>query len=149
MGKYPFSNLNYASTICQTKQTLNAWKNRYLTPIGKVTTLKTLIIPKFNHMFVSLPSPKKEQLTQLNNIMYKFIWNNKPDKVKRSQICKPYSEGGLKMIDLENFIMALKITCIRRFYLCSTCTMDPYNFVQFNSKRKTSVSRIAMVTKSS
>ena len=90
-----------------------------LTPNGKITVLKTLIIPKFNHLFLSLPKPKLEQLTQLNHIMHKYIWNNKPNKVKRSQICKPYDEGGLKMIDLEYFIKALKITRMRRLYLSS------------------------------
>ena len=27
--------LNYTAAICETKQTLNAWKSRYHTPIGK------------------------------------------------------------------------------------------------------------------
>ena len=124
-------NLNYAAAICQT---LNAWKSRYLTPIGKLTVLKTLIIPKFNHLFSSLPNPKLEQLTQLNHIMYKFIWNNEPDKVKRSQICKSYNEGGLKMIDLETFIKALKNNMDAQIIFWLKFIMGPYNSMSSRSK---------------
>ena len=128
--------LNYTAAICQTKQTLNAWKSRYLTPIGKIAVLKALIIPKFNHLFLSLPNPELEQLTQLNHIMYKFIWNDKPDKVKRSQICKSYNAGGLKMIDLEPFIKTLKITWILRLYLDSNAPWVHITLSNLGQKEK-------------
>ena len=45
--------------------------------------------------------------------MYKFIWDDKPDKVNRHQICKDYLDGALKMLDLEKFIKSLKLTWIK------------------------------------
>ena len=47
--------------------------------------------------------------------MFTFIWNSPVNKVKKDILCKEYSEGGLKMIDLNVFINALKSTWIRRF----------------------------------
>ena len=32
-------------------------------------------------------------------------------------MCKPYDQGGLRMIDLECFIKALKVTWVRRLYM--------------------------------
>ena len=29
--------------------------------------------------------------------MFKFLWNCKPDKIKRDQIIQDYNDGGLKM----------------------------------------------------
>ena len=42
------------------------------------------------------------------------MWQNKCDKIKRSVLCKNKGEGGLKMIHLDSYIKALKITWIRR-----------------------------------
>ena len=82
MGKYPIQipghkfyvdlsemiGLNYTAAICQTKQTLNAWKIQYLTPIGKIAVLKALIISKFNHLFLSLPNPELANSAKSYNV---------------------------------------------------------------------------------
>ena len=105
---------NYLNAIVQSKLILNNWKKRHLTPFGKVTVVKTFIISKFNHLFITLPNPSPEMIKSISDIMYKFIWNGKPDKVNRQQICKDYLDRGFKMLDLEKFIISLKITWIRR-----------------------------------
>ncbi len=43
-----------------------------------------------------------------------FFWDSKPDKVSRKIIVQKYEEGGLKMIDLDSFINALKATWVKR-----------------------------------
>ena len=47
--------------------------------------------------------------------MYDFLWNSKPDKIKRSTLVKDYDQGGLRMIDIETFIWSLKASWIKRF----------------------------------
>jgi hypothetical protein len=54
-----------------------------LTPIGKITITKSLIISKLNHLFLTIPSPKENIINQLVSKIYSFIWDNKPDKIKR------------------------------------------------------------------
>ena len=44
-----------------------------------------------------------------------FLWNSKPDKIKRSTLVKDYDKGGLRMIDIEKFIWSLKASWIKRF----------------------------------
>ena len=46
--------------------------------------------------------------------MYDFIWDGKPEKIKRDVLTMGYESGGLKMIDLDNFIKSLKICWIKR-----------------------------------
>lgn len=46
--------------------------------------------------------------------MFNFLWKSKVDKIKRKQITQEYSDGGLKMIEINNYIQSLKSSWIRR-----------------------------------
>jgi hypothetical protein len=48
-------------------------------------------------------------------MIYKFIWNDKREKVKRETMNKNYLEGGLKMIDIDKYIEAIQIINKRLF----------------------------------
>ena len=48
--------------------------------------------------------------------MYKYIWNGKPDKIKRNTLIGNIEQGGLKMIDFENMVKAQKLMWIKRIY---------------------------------
>ena len=89
---------------------------RFLTPFGKITILKTIIIPKFNHVFISIPNPDGGFIKKLNDIFYKFIWDNKPDKISGKQLANGYLEGGLKMPSILLFIKGLKVSWLRRLH---------------------------------
>ena len=104
---------NYEDRIERMKKMINFWKRRYLSPLGKITVVKTLFIPIFNHLFISLPNPTENILKSINDIFFDFIWQG-PSKIKKSVIIKDYSEGGLRMINVSNFIQSLKCTWIRR-----------------------------------
>ena len=46
---------------------------------------------------------------RIEKLMYDFIWYGKPEKKnKRDVLTIGYESGGIKMIDLDNFIMYLK-----------------------------------------
>ena len=63
IGKIP--ELNYNKQIPKIKSLIQQWKRRILTPIGRTTVVKTIIIPKVNHLFISLPNPRKEVISLL------------------------------------------------------------------------------------
>ena len=46
--------------------------------------------------------------------MFKFIWDDKPDKIKRNVLSQDYINGGLKMLDLNKFTISLKASWIKR-----------------------------------
>ena len=48
--------------------------------------------------------------------MYNFLWNNKPDKIKRKQLTQNYQNGGLRMLDIYLFINSLKCSWIKRLF---------------------------------
>ena len=46
---------------------------------------------------------------------FKFIWNGKPDKVKRHLIINSYERGGgVEMIDIKSYFIALKASWVSR-----------------------------------
>ena len=77
------------STLDKANIELTKWQLRQITPIGKITVLKSLILSKFIHAFSILPIPDSFVKT-LNSIFYKFLWNNKPDKIKRGTMFQLY-----------------------------------------------------------
>ena len=48
----------------------------------------------------------KNTIKQIETIMYEFILNSKPVKIKRDVLTMDYEKGGLKMIDLETFMIS-------------------------------------------
>ena len=48
-----------------------------------------------------LPTPSLNFMNRVKNKMYKFIWNNKRDKIKRTIMNQEYKLGGCKMIDIN------------------------------------------------
>ena len=110
-------NENYETKLQHLEKTVKLWEKRSLTPIGKITIIKTFMMSAFNHLFIMLPNPDKSVIDKINNIMFSFLWNHKPSKIKHSIIIKEYGEGGLKMINIVAFIDALKSTWIRRLLM--------------------------------
>ena len=95
---------------------LNKWYKRDLTPFGKITVIKLLCLSKIVHILISLPSPSIKILNELNKIFYDFLWNGKPDKIKRSVSKMKIDNGGIGMIDVNLFDKALKLTWVRRYF---------------------------------
>ena len=111
---YLVINLNYDPILDDISKSLNVWKKRFLTPLGKITVIKSLILSKLNHLFMSIPNPDQSVINKLQSTFLKFIWDDKPDKISRKQLCSDYMRGGLCMFHLENFICSLKCTWMRR-----------------------------------
>ena len=51
-----------------------------------IMVIKSIFLSNLNHLFSSLPNPDSSYLESLNYIFFKFIWPNKPDKIKREML---------------------------------------------------------------
>ena len=109
-----FFRLNYVPKLSRLKNILGVWSGRDLTPLGKITLIKTFALSQLVYLFTVLPNPPSSYITELNRILFNFIWNGKPDKIKRSVLINNINEGGLKMFHIESFIKSLKCSWVRR-----------------------------------
>ena len=105
--------LNYNDKLVKLENIIAHWNRRELTPLGRITVVKTLILPMFIHLFVSLPQPGEAICKVLNDKVLKFVWQG-PSKIKAKVITKYFDEGGLKMLDINAFMKSLKLSWIRK-----------------------------------
>ena len=88
--------LNFDEKMRSMEKILNIWKNRKLTLIGsRINIVKTLALP---------------------NMIFNFIWENKPPKIKKMTIIGEKNKGGLKMLDFPTMETALKIAWVNRIH---------------------------------
>lgn len=108
------SRLNYEGKLLELKKLINVWSKRQLTPIGKITVIKTLLLSKLTYFFINVPDPPPDFLAELEKMFFRFLWDGKPSKIKKSVVCKDYEEGGLKMCDIYSFLATMKLSWLRR-----------------------------------
>ena len=105
--------LNFEEKINNLEKTLNGWKPRKLTLLGRINIVKTLGLSKHIYNVSVLPIPK-HFVKEINKISFNFIWEGTPAKVKRTTIIREKKCGGLKMLDFEIMDKALKVAWIKR-----------------------------------
>ena len=106
--------INYQGKINEIKRILSQWNKRQLTPIGKVTVIKTLIASKLTYLLTNLPDPSNQFLKEVDKILYTFLWGGKTSKIKKTTMCSDYEEGGIKMLDIYSTLAAFKIGWVKR-----------------------------------
>ena len=105
---------NMEPKLIQMKKEIAQWRRRNLTPLGKITVIKSLLLSKKVHILTALPSPSCIELKELESIFFAFLWGSKRDPIKRSKAVQNFSEGGLNMIDLQAFVRSLKLSWLKR-----------------------------------
>ena len=82
---------NFDMTLNSIQKTLNMWKWRGLTLLGRIQIVKTFAIPKF----------KSRQ---------------GKNKVKRSALINDIDDGGLKMLNIQSMISAQWVTSLKSIW---------------------------------
>ena len=107
--------INFEEKLAALKKILNQWTTRGLTLMGRICIIKTLAISKLVYNTSVLTTPPKFT-SEVNDICFKFIWNFKPDKVKRNTFIGPIEKGGLNMVDFTMIDKSLKAAWVKRLY---------------------------------
>ena len=115
---------NFIERLDSIKKIINIWSSRGLSVYGKVTIIKSFLIPKFVYVCSVLPTPK-ELVKELNKLLFKFLWKG-TDKVTRVSVINEYEEGGLKMIDLDCMIKSLRLAWLKRIFGDNSGTWKTY-----------------------
>ena len=105
---------NFKQRLKKVKNTINSWKIRGLSIYGKVNIIKSILFPKMIYPSSILCTPV-EIIKEFQALIFNFLWNGK-DKVIRLSTYAPYEFGGLKMIDYESMIKALRLSWLKRIF---------------------------------
>ena len=104
---------NFSNMFTDIHNVLNLWTMRGISLIGKILIFKTLGISKLQYIASMAQVPDKI-IQQLKSIQKKFLWKSNTPKIKHSTFIGDYKDGGLKNVDIETNLKALKLIWVRR-----------------------------------
>ena len=104
---------NFEQRINSCQVLLNIWLQRGLSLKGKITVLKSIIVPNLLYASSNLYIPSMF-INRINVMFFKFLWNNKPAKIKQSTIIADIEQGGLKMPHFHTIVQSSKVMWIKR-----------------------------------
>jgi len=106
--------LNFWKTLESIKKTINLWKWRGLSLIGRLQIVKTFAIRKLMFRASAIQSLRISVVKEADSIFYHFIWKGK-DKGKRKAIISEAEKGGLNMLDIEYMIRTKRVIFLQNF----------------------------------
>ena len=105
------------------KNILSLWSCRNLTLMGKITIVKSLIIPRMIYKASILPLIiPKTLITKINKLLFKFIWGSNWERVSRNVLCNNIESGGAKMMHLESYLTALHVKSLSLLFDETYCS---------------------------
>ena len=127
--------VNYDKAIESIRKERGSWKYRYLTIFGKITVIKTLCLPKLNHIVSVVPNPNLAHLKQLESELKTFISDNNPNVVDETTSHMTKKHNGLGIPNFNSFWKALRMPWFRRninskptWSKLHICEVSPYSF---------------------
>ena len=107
--------INFREKIKEMKRLFSIWLKRQITPLGRIAVLKSLILSKLVYLWILLPNPPDNIVNEIQCLIFEFIWDKKRDRISRKFSCKSISDGGLGIPLVKDYIMALKLSWLRKF----------------------------------
>lgn len=92
------------------------WRGNFLTIQEKITIINTLVIPQFVYLLMILSYPNITFFKYFEQKIFKFIWNNKLDKIKRQYLYKSFENGGLNLKNFKVMNNSLKVSWVAKMY---------------------------------
>ena len=93
------------------KTAVNLWKARTLSLRGKALVINTCMVSRTVYTASVFPMPT-ETLTEINKVVWPFLWDNSPDLVPREQATRPLSDGGLGIVDIPDKVSSIGMRAI-------------------------------------
>ena len=80
---------------------------------GRVLIIKSLGISPlvYSASNVDVPAGLEDNVKRR---LFQFLWKNKRDRIKRTELYQDYGNGGLRMLDFETMVKALRLAWIPR-----------------------------------
>ncbi len=79
-----------------------------------IAVIKAHLQSQLVYQLSVLPSPPKSVHQTVDKLLFKYLWNNIPDKVKRVTMFANKDEGGLNMPNIQYQDTSLKIAWVKR-----------------------------------
>ena len=105
--------INYQPLLIKAEGILHSWGNRSLSLLGKILIVNTLIASLFVYKMSVLPTIPQQYVKRFNEIIMKFIWNNKKPKIPLKILQANKVDGGLGLVNLAIKDASLRVAWIQ------------------------------------
>jgi len=105
--------LNWDKKIETLEKCLKAWNRRDLSLLGRILIVKTFGVSKLVYLSSTCVCPDLV-IKKINKLIFQFVWNGKPDKVRRDTMIASKSNGGLDMVDFRLKDKSFKVKMLQR-----------------------------------
>ena len=106
---------NWKDRLNSIKKILHTWNQRDLSLQGRILVIKTLALLKLVYLITSISIPEKI-IKEINKELFSFLWKYRRDKIARRVQINSLENGGLNMIDLKSYCVAMKAVWAYRLY---------------------------------
>ena len=113
-GNGDTSAFNWEPRINKIKATLDRWKARHLTLKGKAIIVNSLIGAGISYFGAAISCPE-EYIKRMDDIICRFYWDDKPEKIKRDTIRSFKDMGGTGLLNIRAKLQAVKINILKRY----------------------------------
>ena len=110
-GTVPVEQDNWQSKINKLQKSLNLWKSRSLSLIGKSLVINILGLSKFFYLAKVL-IPPKWVISRINQLVWPFLRGSKIKTVSRNTCYLPDISGALNVINMELKSVALRLSSV-------------------------------------
>ena len=112
-GNVDCTQMNWNSKIQKINNIIAAWRHRELSFKGKALVINGLLTSTLWYNATSLSMPSWA-VSQIEQAIYSFFWNNKHPLVNRDILALPLKEGGFNIPRLETKIQAFRLNTLKR-----------------------------------
>lgn len=115
---------NLQPLMAQVITKCTAWRALHLTPVGRVSLVKMVFLPKFLYFFRNTPAYlPKTFFRRLQGVWVFFIWAGRPPRVAKHILYLPLSSGGLALPNSLIYYWAAVLVTMR--WLFSQPRLNP------------------------
>ena len=111
-------NVNIERKLAKMEKIMKSWSYRTLSPFGRNTVVKSLVLPQITMLASLLPCMNKSIVHKVDIMVQDFLWGRhekkKLIKVKKVRSWLREENGGMNVMDTETFWQSMKIGWLRR-----------------------------------
>ena len=96
--------VNFDKAFDSIRKEINSWKFRFLTIFVKVMVIKTMCLPKLNHVVAVVPNPSVAHLKLLESELKLFIAYKNPNVVNEATRQMGVKHGGYGIHNINSFL---------------------------------------------
>ena len=96
------------------QEIVNNWKFRYLNIFGKLTVIRTYMLPQLTHVATVVPTLNAKHIDEIHRLWNEFIHAGSPNVVNLKIIYTSIKENGLGLHKVANFWEAVKLSWLQR-----------------------------------